>query len=42
VAKDDLAAVCGWPDDEPRARRAGEALVAEGLAVSLGGTLRLP
>jgi A/G-specific adenine glycosylase len=32
VDRDALARACGWPDDEPRAKRIAEALVAEGFA----------
>jgi A/G-specific adenine glycosylase len=38
----DLAPVMGWPGDEPRARRVAATVVADGLAVDDGGTLRLP
>jgi A/G-specific adenine glycosylase len=38
----ELAVVAGWPDDEPRARRAADSLVADGLAVDDGGRLALP
>jgi len=38
----DLAPVMGWPGDEPRARRVAATVVADGLAVEDGGTLRLP
>lgn len=37
-----LAEVAGWPDDPERARRVADDLVAEGLAVHDGTTLRLP
>jgi hypothetical protein len=32
VAAPELARVAGWPDDEPRARRIADSLVADGLA----------
>ena len=38
----DLAPVMGWPGDGPRARRVAATVVADGLAVEDGGTLRLP
>ncbi len=39
----DLASTAGWPEDRDRARRAADALVAEGLARwGSGGSLRLP
>jgi len=40
--RDAVAAAAGWPDDPARARRMADTLVAEGLAVADGGTLRLP
>jgi A/G-specific adenine glycosylase len=42
VAVCDAAAVAGWPDDPARARCVTDALVAEGLAVRDGATVRLP
>ncbi len=42
VALEAVAAVAGWPSDEPRARRAVDALVTEGLACRRGGVLTLP
>lgn len=38
----DVPGAAGWPDDPERARRVAEALVADGLAVSGDGWLRLP
>lgn len=38
----DLASAAGWPADPARARRVAAALVAEGLARQVDGTLRLP
>ena len=37
-----LAGACGWPDDPGRAQRVAAALVADGLAVTDGSSLRLP
>lgn len=37
-----LAGVMGWPDDAARAERVARKLVADGLAVTDGGVLRLP
>jgi A/G-specific adenine glycosylase len=37
-----LAQVCGWPQDEARARRVADALVSEGLATWQDGRLRTP
>ncbi|TMC03388.1 MAG: hypothetical protein E6J41_27700 [Chloroflexi bacterium] len=37
-----IPAAAGWPDDEARAWRMAEALMAEGLVVAEGGRLRLP
>ena len=37
-----LAEAAGWPDDEERAVRAAESLVADGLAREDDGLLRLP
>jgi A/G-specific adenine glycosylase len=37
-----VAAVAGWPDDDGRATRVAEQLVAEGLAVRRGDVLELP
>jgi A/G-specific adenine glycosylase len=43
VTPRELAAACGWPDDQVRARRVAAALVTEGLARrGPGGVLRLP
>jgi len=39
---DELAAVCGWPDDEARARRVADALVVDGLAQWRGTRLATP
>ena len=36
-----LAAVCGWPQDAPRARRVADALVVEGLVERAGPALRV-
>jgi A/G-specific adenine glycosylase len=38
----ELAAVCGWPDDEARARRVADALVTDGLARWHGARLATP
>jgi A/G-specific adenine glycosylase len=38
----DLAGAAGWTDDEPRAARVAETLVADGLAVWRGSDLVLP
>ena len=37
-----LAVAAGWPDDEPRAARAAASLIADGLAIEVGGRLALP
>jgi A/G-specific adenine glycosylase len=37
-----LPAVMGWPDDQARADRVAVGLVEDGLAVRVGGRLRLP
>lgn len=37
-----LAAAMGWPDDQDRARRVADGVVADGLAVHQGDTFRLP
>ena len=42
VARADLPAAMGWPDDADRAARVAAALLADGLAVDDGGHLRLP
>jgi A/G-specific adenine glycosylase len=42
VGADRLAAAAGWPDDPARAARVAATLVADGLAVDVGGTLALP
>lgn len=42
VATGDLAEAAGWPADPDRARRVAAGLVADGLAVTDGGGLRLP
>jgi A/G-specific adenine glycosylase len=42
VALADVPAVAGWPGDPARARRAADALVAEGLAAVRDGCLALP
>ena len=42
LAASELAAVCGWPDDEERARRVADALVADGLAQWHGARLATP
>lgn len=42
VARTDVAAAMGWPDDPERAERVAASLVADGLAVHHGPTLRLP
>jgi A/G-specific adenine glycosylase len=42
VGADRLAAAAGWPDDPARADRVAAALVADGLAADVGGTLTLP
>jgi A/G-specific adenine glycosylase len=42
VPLDGVAAAAGWPGAPHRAQRVAEALVAEGLAVTDGGHLRLP
>jgi len=42
LAADELALVCGWPDDEVRARRVADALVADGLAQWCGTRLATP
>lgn len=42
VARSDLPAVMGWPDDRARAVRVAESLVADGLAVAGPDGLRLP
>jgi len=41
VAANELAAVCGWADDE-RARHVADGLVRDGLAVWSGSSLELP
>jgi A/G-specific adenine glycosylase len=38
----DVPAACGWPDDRIRAERVASGLIADGLAVSDGTTMRLP
>ncbi len=42
VAAVDVAMAIGWPDDPERAHRVATRLVADGLAVSHEGELRLP
>jgi A/G-specific adenine glycosylase len=42
VARSDVPAACGWPDDPDRARRVATSLLADGLAVETGGGLSLP
>ncbi|MEA2827106.1 MAG: A/G-specific adenine glycosylase [Actinomycetota bacterium] len=42
VPEADVPAAAGWPDDPPRAHRVAARLVADGLAVSHEGELRLP
>jgi hypothetical protein len=42
VAGHDLAVVMGWPGDPDRAGRVAADLVADGLAVRDGASLRLP
>ncbi len=42
LSADEWAAAAGWPHDAPRARRAAAGLVADGLAVLVGGQLKLP
>ena len=43
IAAGEVAAAAGWPDDESRARRVVDSLVAHGLAVAdEGGALSLP
>jgi len=37
-----VAAAAGWPDDQARARRVADSLVADGLACDDGSVLRLP
>jgi A/G-specific adenine glycosylase len=42
VSFESLATVAGWPDDRGRARRVTAALVADGLAIEVDGSLSLP
>jgi A/G-specific adenine glycosylase len=42
VAIDELPSVMGWPAEPDRAQRVAETLVADGLAVREGRSLRLP
>jgi A/G-specific adenine glycosylase len=42
VPLDRIPDTAGWPDDPARAHRAADTLVADGLAIELNGTLRLP
>jgi A/G-specific adenine glycosylase len=42
VKREVLAQVMGWPDDEARAERVAQSVVADGLAERRGTTLRLP
>jgi len=42
VPVDDIPVAAGWPDDPARAHRIADTLVADGLAIELDGTLRLP
>jgi len=42
IPVDGIPAAAGWPDDPSRAHRVVDTLLADGLAVELDGTLRLP
>ncbi|HEX7134536.1 MAG TPA: A/G-specific adenine glycosylase [Iamia sp.] len=42
VAEADVPAAMGWPDDVDRATRVAATLLADGLAITDGGTWRLP
>ena len=42
VSRGDLAVSMGWPDDDARAERVARTVVADGLAVLDGESLRLP